>query len=318
MVRMRKSVVQASRVVGKPAARELVPTMPGTSARWHTHGYPGPYCRWHYHPEFEIHLIQHGTGRSIVGDHIGRFRAGNLVLVGSNLPHDWISDVSEGEHISNRDVVFQFHPQWIRDCQQLLPELRAVDPLLDRAARGIEFTGQTSAAAASELLAIGDSTGIDRLHHILGLLDILSAAPPEEAQLLARPWIPPLDKGGTDDFIDDALNYIFSNSACEITLADVAARAAMSESSFSRYFRRAAGQNFSDTVRKLRLARACQLLENTDEPISTICHRTGYQNLSNFNRQFRREYGITPGQYRRINQDPELVIAGSNPAQPER
>jgi AraC-like DNA-binding protein len=62
---------------------------------------------------------------------------------------------------------------------------------------------------------------------------------------------------------------------------------------------------------------AVQLLENSDEPISTICHRTGYQNLSNFNRQFRREYGITPGQYRRIHQHPELVLASSNPTQPE-
>src|SRR5215211_6779626 len=101
MMRMQKSVVQARRVVGQPAARELVPTMPGTSARWHIHDYPGPYCRWHYHPEFEIHLIQHGTGRSIVGDHIGRFTAGHLVLVGSNLPHDWISDLGDGEHITD-------------------------------------------------------------------------------------------------------------------------------------------------------------------------------------------------------------------------
>jgi hypothetical protein len=215
MVRTRKSVVQARRLVGKPATRELVPTMPGTSARWHMHDYPGPYCRWHYHPEFEIHLIQRGTGRSIVGDHIGRFTAGHLVLVGSNLPHDWISDVGDGERITNRDVVFQFHPQWIGDCQQLLPELRAVDPLLARAARGIEFTGSTAEAGAPELLAIGDSAGIDRLHHILTLLDILTAAPPEEARPLASPWTPPQEKGGTDDVIDDALNYIFTNSARE-------------------------------------------------------------------------------------------------------
>ena len=140
--------------------------------------------------------------------------------------------------------------------------------------------------------------------------------PSRGSPTLASPWIPPQDKGGTDYLIDDALNYLFTNSAREIRLADVAARAAMSESSFSRYFRRSVGQSFSDTVRKLRLAHACQLLENTDEPISTICHRTGYQNLSNFNRQFRREYGITPGQYRRINQQPEVVLAGSNPAQP--
>ena len=317
MVRKRKSVVQPRGLAGKTAARELVPTMPDTSARWHMHDYPGPYCRWHYHPEFEIHLIQHGTGRSIVGDHIGRFTAGHLVLVGSNLPHDWISDLGDGEHITDRDVVFQFHPQWISDCQQLLPELRAVEPLLARAARGIEFTGPTAEAAAPELLAIGDSGGIDRLHHILALLDILSAAQAGEARLLASPWIPPQDKGGTEDLIDDALNYLFTNSAREIRLADVAARVAMSESSFSRYFRRSAGQSFSDTVRKLRLAHACQLLENSDEPISTICHRTGYQNLSNFNRQFRREYGITPGQYRRIHQHPELVLASSNPTQSE-
>ena len=108
-----------------------------------------------------------------------------------------------------------------------MPELRAVDPLLARAARGIEFTGPTAAAAAPELLAIGDSAGIDRLHHILALLDILSAAPPGEAHLLASLWTPPQDKGGTDDLIDDALNYLFANSAREIRLADVAARAAV-------------------------------------------------------------------------------------------
>ena len=68
-----RSAAQAQRLVGRPAARELVPTLPGTSARWHMHDYPGPYCRWNYHPEYEVHLIQRGTGRYIMGDHIGRF-----------------------------------------------------------------------------------------------------------------------------------------------------------------------------------------------------------------------------------------------------
>ena len=81
-----RSAAQAQRLVGRPAARELVPTVPGTSARWHMHDYPGPYCRWNYHPEYEVHLIQRGTGRYIMGDHIGRFTAGHLALVGSNLP----------------------------------------------------------------------------------------------------------------------------------------------------------------------------------------------------------------------------------------
>lgn len=298
------SVLRARRLVGQPAARELVPTIPGASARWHTHDYPGPYCRWNYHPEYEIHLIRSGVGVSIVGNHIGRFAAGQLVLVGSNLPHHWISDLAEGEVIHHRDVVFQFHPQWVQDCQQLMPELRAAEPLLLRSGRGIEFSGRAAAAAASELVAIGDTTGLDRLLHVLSLLNILANAPVHEAQLLASPWTPPVQHGGAADLVDTVLGYIFTNAGREIRMADAAARVGMSESGFSRYFRRATGQTFSDTVRKLRLAQACQLLEHTDDPIASICHRTGYQNLSNFNRQFLREFGTTPSSYRGRHRDP--------------
>ena len=161
------AISKARRLVGQRAARELVPATPGASARWHVHDYPGVYCRWNYHPEYEVHLIQHGTGRSIVGDHIGRFRPGHLVLVGSNLPHHWISDLDPGEHITDRDVVFQFHPQWFHDCQELMPELAAAKSLLNRAARGIEFTGTSAATAADELIAIGHTERAYGLQHIL-------------------------------------------------------------------------------------------------------------------------------------------------------
>jgi AraC-like DNA-binding protein len=295
---------RARRLVGKPAARELVPTIPGASARWHRHDFPGPYCRWNYHPEYEVHLIQHGVGVSIVGDHIGRFSPGQLVLVGSNLPHHWISDLTDGEVIRDRDVVFQFHPQWVQDCQQLMPELRAAEPLLLRSNRGIEFSGRTSTAAAAELIAIGHSTGLDRLIHVLSLLNILAQAPAPETRLLASPWTAPAQNDGSADLVDTVLGYIFANVHGEVRLTEAAARVRMSESGFSRYFRRATGQTFSDTVRKLRLAQACQLLEHTDDPIAAICHRTGYQNLSNFNRQFLREFGTTPSRYRVNNSRP--------------
>src|SRR6476469_6079495 len=110
---MRSSTDAAHRLVGRPAIRELVPTTPGASARWHVHDYPGPYCRWNYHPEYEVHLIQHGTGRFIVGDCIDTFSAGQVTLIGSNLPHHGISDTDAGTRIPDRDVVFQFHPSWI-------------------------------------------------------------------------------------------------------------------------------------------------------------------------------------------------------------
>jgi hypothetical protein len=164
------AVARAGRLVGTPAARELVPTVPGQSARWHIHDYPGPYCRWNYHPQYEIHLIQHSSGRFIVGDCIDTFAAGQLTLIGSNLPHHWISDTVPGEHVSDRDVVFQFHPTWVAGCRRLVPEFAALDPLLRRAARGLAFDPDTAHAATPHLIAIGDRTGLERLAAIVGLL----------------------------------------------------------------------------------------------------------------------------------------------------
>ena len=154
-----------------------------------------------------------------------------------------------------------------------MPELRAAEPLLLRSNRGIEFSGRTATAAAAELIAIGETTGLDRLVHVLSLLNILAQAPAPETRLLASPWTAPEQDGGSADLVDTVLGYIFANVGREVRMADAAARVGMSESGFSRYFRRATGQTFSDTVRKLRLAHACQLLEHTDDPIATICHK---------------------------------------------
>jgi AraC-like DNA-binding protein len=297
---MGSSTVAANRLVGRPAIRELVPTTPGASARWHRHDYPGPYCRWNYHPEYEVHLIQRGSGRFIVGDHIGQFREGQIVLVGSNLPHDWISDLDKGEVIRDRDVVFQFHPQWFRDCMDLLPELASLLPLLTRAVRGLEFHGRPAADAAAALVAIGTSDGLDRLRHILAMLGAMAAASTAEAVQLANPWVPPRDER-TAEVMEDVLRYIFASGGRQVRMAEAAKRVGMSESAFSRYFTRAAGQTFSDTVRKLRLTQASQLLERTDRPVAAIAHDVGYQNLSNFNRHFLTHYGCTPSAYRRRN-----------------
>lgn len=292
------SARQASGLLGRRAERELVPTTPGTSARWHTHDYPGPYCRWHYHPEYEIHLIRRGTGQYIVGDDIGSFAAGQLVLVGSNLPHHWISDLAQDETIADRDVVLQFHPDWLTECRRLLPELDSLAPLFVRAGRGVEFTGATAVAGGRELEAIGSAHGIDRLQHLMSLLATLNDAPAAEVTLLASRWLPPLGDDRAADLVDQVLKYVSGNLSGELRMSEAAAQAGLSPSAFSRYFKRISGQTFSDMVRKLRLARARQLLEHTDAPISQIYARVGYQNLSNFNRQFRREHGTTPSAYR--------------------
>lgn len=291
----------AQRLASVAAAREVVPSDPELSARWHVHGVPSPYSRWNYHPEYEIHLITEGTGWFVVGDCIDLFTAGQLTLVGSNVPHHWISDLEAGERLPRRDVVFQFHPDWLHRCRPLLPELGRLDLLLQLARRGIEFTGPTAARAAEHLAAIGSVPSPTRLAHIFALLGILSDSGESDRRILSADWFPTLDHGDDQaaDRIEVAFAYIFEHLADPgIRLAGAAARVGMSESAFSRYFTKISGQSFSDTVRKLRLVQAGKLLRETALPVASIAHRVGYANLSNFNRQFRSHHAATPRDFR--------------------
>ncbi|WGM21324.1 AraC family transcriptional regulator [Paenarthrobacter sp. OM7] len=289
----------AQRLVGMRANREVIPEDPNHSVRWHQHDYPSPVARWNYHPEYEIHLIRKGHGKFIVGDHIGTFEAGHVTLVGSGLPHDWVSDLEPGEKLANRDAVIQFDGKWLDQAAALVPELAEVRPLLEQAARGIEFTGTTAKAAASSIEAMGTSTGLVRLRHLLALFATLCQAPDHERTHLADEWFRPQLDGQAQAVVDIVLEYVFSNHAGSISMSEAAAMVGMAEPTFSKYFKRSTGQNFTDLVRKLRLAHARRLLERTDKPISDICYEVGFNNLSNFNRRFLSDAGVSPSQFRK-------------------
>jgi AraC-like DNA-binding protein len=288
----------AQRLLGMRANREVIPADPNHAVRWHEHDYPSPLARWNYHPEYEIHLIRKGTGKFIVGDHIGTFEAGHVSIVGSGLPHDWVSDLEPGEVLQGRDAVIQFDGKWVEQAAALIPEMAEVKPLLEQSARGIEFLGRSAAAAASSIEAMGASTGVERLHHLLKLFTILTRAPQEERRYLAEEWFRPQLDGQAAAVVDIVLEYVFSNHAGDVKMSEAAALVGMPEPTFSKYFKRATGQNFSDLVRKLRLAHARRLLERSDKAISDICYEVGFSNLSNFNRHFLNDAGETPRQYR--------------------
>lgn len=287
--------------ISGPAFREVIPRDPGLSVRWRTHGYPDPLARWNRHPEYEIHLIRRGTGRFIIGDAVGPFGPGNLFLVGSNLPHDWVSDLRPGERIDDRDVVLQFDPGWFERCQEVIPELRDIAPLLVRAKRGIEFRGETASAGAALLERIGGQSGASAMADFFHLLALLSRAPSSESIALSSRPVRPESTAEESDVVASALDYIFANIHSEPRLAVAAQIAGMSESAFSRYFKNASGQTFSGMVKRLRLTQACRLLEHSNSTIAQIAHSVGYANLSNFNRRFRDEYGLTPSDYRRAH-----------------
>lgn len=279
--------------------REVIPRDPGTSFRWRRHGYPDPLARWNRHPEYEIHLIRRGTGRYIIGDAVGPFGPGQLFLVGSHLPHDWVSDLEPGESIDDRDVVLQFDPDWFERCQVVFPELRDVAPLLAGAGRGIRFEGDTARRGAAALERIGAESGVAAVAEFLRLLALLGQAPPGDCRVLSSSAVELELRSDPSDVVTSALDYIFANLDAEPRLSVAAGIAGMSESAFSRYFKTASGQTFSGMVQRLRLTQTCRLLEHTDAPIAQIAHAVGYANLSNFNRRFRAEYGMTPNEYRK-------------------
>lgn len=288
----------AERLLGMRANREVIPPDPDHSVRWHEHDYPSPLARWNYHPEYEIHLIRKGTGKFIVGDHIGTFEAGHVSLIGSGLPHDWVSDLVPGQVLKRRDAVIQFDGKWIEQAASVLPEMAEVKPLLEQSARGIEFLGRSAETAAASIEAMGASTRLGRLHHLMELFAILARAPQEERRYLAEEWFRPELDSQAAAVVDIVLEYVFNNHAGSVKMSDAAALVGMTEPTFSKYFKRSTGQNFSDLIRKLRLAHARRLLELSEKPISEICHDVGFSNLSNFNRHFLKDAGETPRQYR--------------------
>lgn len=288
----------AEYLFSQPANRELISPDPGHSVRWMQHDYPTPLARWNYHPEYEIHLIRRGTGRFIAGDHVGTFEPGQVTLIGSGLPHDWVSTIEPGEVILNRDALVQFDGEWLAKCMKLMPELTEISALLDDSARGILFVNETREAAAEQIERMGSTTQLERLGHLVTLLAILATAPAGDKRLLAREWFS--NPGDTDAQIavEKGLDYIFKNLNSRISLEEAARRARMTESTFSRYFKRASGHTFSAVVLRLRISHARILLEQTLQPVAAVCYEVGFTNLSNFNRQFLAEVGQTPRQYR--------------------
>lgn len=265
---------------------------------WRLDDYPWERNVWNFHPEFEIHLIRKGAGVAFVGDYIGAFSATYLTVIGSDLPHDWVTMTAPGEVIEGRDIVLQFHPDRIREAMRLLPEFAELEDFFARAQRGLVFTGETLEKGAALVEGMGAQKGVARLTLFLQLLHLLASS--TEYEVLSSPEYSPKLDAETLDALQRALVFIYRNFSTDIRLADVAELAGMSESAFSRFFKKNTGNTFTDHVNKLRIWQACKLLAESDMPITDICFEVGYLNISNFNRTFLRQHRMTPSAYRRL------------------
>lgn len=275
---------------------EVVEVRRDESFKVWSHGYPYRTIRWHFHPEYELHLIVATQGKYFVGDHIGTFGPGHLVLLGPNLPHNWVSDVPEGGTIERRNLVMQFSQDFVRRCIDAFPECREAQSLFDEARRGLAFDEATSVAVAPLFEELLTTQGIARTSLFLLLLDRLCHA--GERTPLASPACDQIHAASMR--LSHALSYIGKNLAADLRESDLAQLAGQSVSAFSRAFHRHTGMPFVQYVNRLRIESACQMLTADDVSITEVCFQSGFNNVSNFNRQFRAVKGMSPSEFRAL------------------
>lgn len=260
------------------------------------HGFPTPLARWHFHDEYELHLITATSGKAFVGDWIGPFQPGHLVLCGPRLPHNWISmDVPDGG-VRERDLVIQFAHGPIAHAAEEIPEFAEVMALLERARNGIEFFG-ISDRALQHFHAVKSQRGFHRLAAFFAYLDDLARC--TDYRLLSSVRMQGEEDEAENDQVNALVERITRDYALPLSAADLAAELGMSESRFSRFFRRATGNTFTDFVNRIRVNRAGQLLMETDSLVTHICYEVGFNNVANFNRRFLELKGMTPSEFRR-------------------
>jgi len=263
--------------------------------RYLEHGFPNALVRWHYHDEYELHLIVESSGKVFVGDYIGQFAPGHLVLTGPRVPHNWVSLDTPPEGVALRDMVVQFAHAPLVSMASAIPEVKSILALLARALHGVEFF-DVSVQARQRLQRIRDSSGLPRFIEFLTLLGELAQT--SRYQLLSTVPMQSNDDDVSLARISSAINFIVHNYSSQFTLTQLANQVDMSERTFSRFFRSATGNSFTDFVNRLRINKACQLLMETERYVSNICYESGFNNVANFNRRFLELKGMTPKQFR--------------------
>jgi len=262
------------------------------------HGFPTPLARWHYHDEYELHLIVATSGKAFVGDWIGQFQPGHLVLTGPRLPHNWVSMDQTGS-VAVRDLVIQFPHEPIVQMADIVPEFGEVLPMLERAKHGIEFF-DLGDRAHEHWRRVKSSRGTHRFAAFCAFMADLATS--TDYRLLSSVQLQGVDDDRSLAQIDAVVSRITENLSQNLSAADIAAELGMTESRFSRFFRRATGNTFTDFVNRVRINRACQLLMESDSLITDICYVVGFNNVANFNRRFLDIKGMTPREYRRQTQ----------------
>jgi AraC-like DNA-binding protein len=257
------------------------------------------HAMWHFHPEYQLTLVLRSRGHRMVGDNITPLRPGDLVLVGSNLPHVWHQEETgrAGARDEVHAIVVRFLDTFLGEDFLALPESDALKQLLRRSARGLQVLGKTRAAVEQRLQRLAVSRGLSRIVELLGILDLLAAS--RDLKPIASAGFVPTIAQADQDRMQRVCHYIDTNVTNEIDRDQVAAVAHLSPGAFSRFFKQRTGKTLPEYVNALRIGRACELLADEKWKVTDVAMECGFHNLANFNRHFRALTKLTPRDYRR-------------------
>ena len=249
---------------------------------------------FHFHPEFELTLILKGEGQRYVGSKVNSFIDGDLVFLGSNLPHCWVNQPLENENVSS--IVIQFGETFLGNEFINLPEMQTIKSFFEKSKMGIELVGVAKDQVSKKMLEIVQQSPLQRMLTLIEILDILSKNQdllPIDSYYLENNY----NQTETKRF-QKVFSFIIENFKEEIRLEQIADIAGLSPTSFCRYFKGLTQKTFSEVLLEFRLQFAAHLLLKTNLQIRIVALDSGFGDVPYFNRQFLKHIGISPKAYR--------------------
>ncbi len=249
---------------------------------------------WHFHDQYELTLILESSGSRLVGDNIDRFYDGDLVFIGKNLPHTWRNDELH-TFSKSKALVLHFLDDFSGNDFFNIPEMEAIKRILDRSHRGIKINGKTRDEVASLMLQMEHATGATKIVLLLSVLNAIAES--DDLTDLASEGFVNSFADAASERLNNVYEYIMNHFQDDISLVKVASIASMSPTAFSRYFKNRTRKSFSRFLIELKIGYACKLLMKEEMTVASVCYESGFQNLSNFNAQFKAIAGMCPKKY---------------------
>ncbi|WP_029283094.1 AraC family transcriptional regulator [Pedobacter sp. R20-19] len=248
---------------------------------------------WHYHPEIEMVFVNGGAGKRQIGSHVSYYTEGDLILIGSNLPHCGFTDTHTG---NKNETVIQMKPDFLGSGFMTLQEAKWIGELFDKAKGGIAFGEQTKKEVGKLIEDMELQQPFNKLLTLLGVLKALEAT--KDFKILNASGFSIETQIQDNDRINMIFNYVKDHFQEQISLEDVAEMSAMTVPSFCRYFKKITKKTFTRFVNEYRVVHASKLLSEKHMGITAISYESGFNNFSHFNKIFHEFTGKSASEYR--------------------